>query len=209
MPTGKGEQRNVSGLLQLPQRPVYRGLGQSPPLGQLGIGYQRTACAIAKVGYRAMEGALYLIVPVDRRDSQIQEDVHFRAFLRADQRRGGGDGQEKEAGLLLARAVVVQHGVVPVPVDDPVLYQISPPQQGVLDEVPPLESFQRVQCLAAESEPKRLRQFLHPANPFARVDGVADTVHSQMRGAEVGIGAEDSITKKAGTPVCADAPVGD
>ena len=37
---------------------------QPPPLGQLRVGHQGAAGAVAQIGHRAVKGALYLVVPV-------------------------------------------------------------------------------------------------------------------------------------------------
>ena len=191
------------------QHPAYRSLGQPPPLGQLGIGYQGAACAVAQIGHRAVKGALHLVIPIDRRDPQIQQNVHFGTFLRAHQLYGGGDGQEKEAGFFLTWAVVVQHGVVAVPIYDFVLYKVPPPQQRVLDEVAVLKGVQHLQRPAAGAQPQGGSEFSNPADPLAGINGVSQAVEAQVRGAEIGVGAEDGKTKKTGAPACADAPVCD
>ena len=68
-----------------------------------------------------------------------------------------------------------------------------------MDEVPLLKGFQHLYGFALGARPQDGGKFAHPADPFSGVDGVADAVHPQIRGAEVGIGAEDDITKKKGT----------
>lgn len=105
-------------------------------------------------------------------------------------------------------AVVVQHRIVPAPVHDPVLDQPAPAEDGVLNKMGLLEHEQDVQRppLSAAAEP--LDHFAQGANPFAGVDGVANTVQPAVRGAEVGVGAEDGKIKKTGASVVgADAPV--
>ena len=49
------------------------------------------------------------------------------------------NGQEEESGILLARAAIIQHGVIARPVENAVLHKLSTTDQVVFDEVVPLE----------------------------------------------------------------------
>ena len=61
--------------------------------------------------------------------------------------------------------------------------------------------------LALETGTEPCSQFLHGADPFTGVYGIADTVYAEIRSTEVRIVAKHRVIKKTGTPACANAPV--
>ena len=149
------------------------------------------------------------MVIVDRVQPEIEQRVHLGAFPKAEQPRRCAHGQEEESGILLARAVIIQHGVIARPVEDTVLYKLSAADQVVFDEVMPLERIKLPQKLmvCARTEPRP--QFPQRADPLTGMHDVTDAVVPMIGRAEVCIAAKHRIMKKPGAPVCTDAPVCD
>ena len=118
-------------------------------------------------------------------------------------------GQEEKSGILLARAAIIQHGVIARPVKDAILHKLSAANQVVFDEVVPLERVKVAQkltvCARAEPRPELLQR----ADPLTGMYDVADAVVPLIGRAEVCVAAKYRIMKKTGAPVCTDAPVCD
>ena len=149
------------------------------------------------------------MVIVDRVQPEIKQRIHFGASSQTEQPRRRAHGQEKESGILLARAAVIQCGVIARPVEDAVLHKLPATNQGVFDEVVPLERVKVAQKLTvcAHTEPRP--QLPQRADPLAGMYDVTDTVVPLIGRAEVRVTAEHRIMKKTGAPVCTDAPVCD
>lgn len=149
------------------------------------------------------------MVIVDRVQPEIEQCVHLGVFPKAEQPRRCAHGQEEESGILLARAAIIQHGVIARPVENAVLHKLSAANQVIFDEVVPLERIKLVQkltvCTRAEPRP----QLPQRADPLAGMYDVTDTVVPLIGRAEVRVTAEHRIMKKTGAPVCTDPPVCD
>ena len=205
---GEGHEAEVVQIGQLFQQPAHGGAGEAPPLGELGIVEQGIAGAVAEVDHRPQLGAQDPVVLVDGGDPQVQHDVHLGGPAAADEVSGNGDRQEEKAGLLLTGAVVVQHGVMPVPAPDGKADQLPfAAQPGVADQVLFLKSIQDGQSGVVEPDSEPLGQLGEAANPFPGIDRVGDAVQPTVGGAEVGVGAEHGKIKKTGASAGADASV--
>lgn len=149
------------------------------------------------------------MVVIDRIQPEIEQRVHLGAFAKTEQPRYCAHRQEEKSGILLARAAVIQHGVIARPVEDAVLHKLSAANQVVFDEVVPLERVKVAQKLTvcAHTEPRP--QLPQRADPLAGMYDVTDTVVPLIGRAEVCVTAEHRIMKKTGAPVCTDAPVCD
>ena len=149
------------------------------------------------------------MVIVDRVQPKIEQSVHLGASTETEQSRRRTHGQEEESGILLARAAIIQHGVITRPVKDAVLHKLSAADQVVFDEVVPLEQLKLPQKLTvcARTEPRP--QLPQRADPLAGMHDVADAVIPLIGRAEVRIATKYRIMKKAGAPICTDAPVCD
>ncbi|MFR7744616.1 MAG: hypothetical protein ACLU3I_16140 [Acutalibacteraceae bacterium] len=147
------------------------------------------------------------MVIVDRVQPEIEQRVHLGAFSKTEQPRRRAHRQKEEAGILLARAAIIQHGVIARPVENAVLYKLSAAEQVVFDEVVPLERVKVAQKLTvcAHTEPRP--QLPQRADPLAGMYDVTDTVVPLIGRAEVCVAAKHRIMKKTGAPVCTDAPV--
>ena len=95
---------------------------------------------------------------------------------------------------------------MPPPVLDLIAHQLVPPQNLVVDQVVILKPVQDVKDAPLCSEAQPFCQFLKCADPFARINRVGDAIDPPVGGAEVGIGAEDGIIKKAGLKISALSP---
>ena len=149
------------------------------------------------------------MVVIDRVQPEIEQCIHLGAFSKTEQPRRCAHGQEEESGILLARAAIIQHGVIARPVKDAILHKLSAANQVVFDEVVPLERVKVAQKLTvcAHTEPRP--QLPQRADPLAGMYDVTDTVVPLIGRAEVRVTAEHRIMKKTGAPVCTDAPVCD
>lgn len=149
------------------------------------------------------------MVIVDRVQPEIEQRVHLGAFSKTEQPRRRAHRQKEEAGILLARAAIIQHGVIARPVENAVLHKLSATNQVIFDEVVPLERIKLVQkltvCTRAEPRP----QLPQRADPLTGMHDVTDAVVALIGRAEVRVTAEHRIMKKTGAPVCTDAPVCD
>lgn len=149
------------------------------------------------------------MVIVDRVQPEIEQRVHLGAFPKAEQPRRRAHRQKEEAGILLARAAIIQYSVIARPVKDAILHKLSAANQVVFDEVVPLERVKVAQkltvCTRAEPRP----QLLQRADPLTGMYDVADAVVPLIGRAEVCVAAKYRIMKKTGAPVCTDAPVCD
>ena len=96
---------------------------------------------------------------------------------------------------------------MPRPVADLIADYIPAAQCLKGNKVLLLQPFQYGQRLALEPGTEPLGQLLEGADPFARVDGVADAINDALTGAEVCKAAKHGIIKKAGAAACANAPV--
>ena len=147
------------------------------------------------------------MVIVDRVQPEIEQRVHLGAFAKTEQPRYCAHRQEEKSGILLARAAIIQYGVIARPVEDAVLYKLTAANQGVFDEVVPLEQIKLAQkltvCTRAEPRP----QLPQRADPLTGMYDVADAVKPLVGCAEVGVAAKHRIMKKTGASVCADVPV--
>ena len=149
------------------------------------------------------------MVIVDRVHPEIEQSVHFGAFSKTEQPGRRAHGQKEEAGILLARAAIIQHGVIARPVKDAILHKLSAADQVVFDEVMPLERIKLPQKLmvCARTEPRP--QFPQRADPLTGMHDVTDAVVPLVGRPEVCVAAKHRIMKKTGAPVCTDAPVCD
>lgn len=149
------------------------------------------------------------MVIVDRVQPEIEQRVHLGAFSKTEQPGRRAHGQKEKAGILLARAAIIQHGVIARPVKDAILHKLSAADQVVFDEVMPLERIKLPQKLmvCARTEPRP--QFPQRADPLTGMHDVTDAVVPMIGRAEVCIAAKHRIMKKTGAPVCTDAPVCD
>ena len=149
------------------------------------------------------------MVIVDRVQPEIEQRVHLGAFSKTEQPRRRAHRQKEEAGILLARAAIIQHGVIARPVENAVLYKLSATEQVVFDEVVSLEQIKLPKKLTvcARTEPRP--QFPQRADPLTGMHDVTDAVVALIGRAEVRVTAEHRIMKKTGAPVCTDAPVCD
>ena len=93
------------------------------------------------------------------------------------------------------------------PAPDLEFNQFSVSENKKAYEVFLLQFLQRSQCLAVEAGAEMLRKLIYRHDPFTGIDGIADAVDALIRGAEVGIGAEDDIIIKTGASAHANAPV--
>ena len=109
----------------------------------------------------------------------------------------------------MARAAVIQHGVIARPIEDAVLHKLSAANQVVLDEVVPLERIKLPQKLTVCARTKPRPQLPQRADPLTGMYDVADAVVPLIGRAEVCVAAKHRIMKKTGAPVCTDAPVCD
>ena len=88
--------------------------------------------------------------------------------------------------------------------------QIAATKQRIGNKVPVLQIFEYADSLVLKSGSEPFCQFTHTANPFAGINRVGDAIDPPVGGAEVGVGAEDGIIKKAGASVVgSEAPVCD
>ena len=149
------------------------------------------------------------MVVVDRVQPEIEQCIHLGAFSKTEQPRRCAHGQEEESGILLARAAIIQYGVIARPVEDAVLYKLTAANQGVFDEVVPLEQIKLAQKLTVRSRAEPRPQLPQRADPLTGMHDVADAVVAPVGCAEIRVAAEHHIMKKTGAPVCADAPVCD
>ena len=149
------------------------------------------------------------MVIVDRVQPEIEQRVHLGAFSKTEQPRRRAHGQEEESGILLARAAIIQHGVIARPVKDAVLHKLSAANQVIFDEVVPLERIKLVQKLTVCTRAEPCPQLPQRADPLTGMHDVADAVVAPVGCAEIRVAAEHHIMKKTGAPVCADAPVCD
>ena len=147
------------------------------------------------------------MVIVDRVQPEIEQRVHLGAFSKTEQPRRRAHRQKEEAGILLARAAIIQYGVIARPVEDAVLYKLSAAEQGVFDEVVPLEQIKLVQKLTVCTHAEPRPQLPQRADPLTGMHDVADAVVAPVGCAEIRVAAEHRIMKKTGAPVCTDAPV--
>lgn len=183
--------------------------GHAPALAQLCVGNERAAGAISQVDDRTSLRTGNLMVIVDRVQPKIEQSVHLGAFSKTEQPRCRAHGQEKESGILLARAAIIQHGVIARPVENAVLYKLSAAEQVVFDEVVSLEQIKLPKKLTvcARTEPRP--QFPQRADPLTGMHDVTDAVVPLVGRPEVCVAAKHCIMKKTGAPVCTDAPVCD
>ena len=100
-------------------------LGHAPALAKFGIGNERAAGAVSQINHRASFRAGNLMVVVDRVQPEIEQSVHFGAFSKTEQPGRRAHGQKEEAGILLARAAIIQHSVIVRPVENAVLHKLS------------------------------------------------------------------------------------
>lgn len=149
------------------------------------------------------------MVIVDRVQPEIEQRVHLGAFAKTEQPRRCAHRQEEESGILLARAAIIQHGVITRPVENAVLHKLSAADQVVLDEMVPLEQLKLPQKLTVRSRAEPHPQLPQRADPLAWMHDVADAVVALVGCAEVRVAAKHRIMKKTGAPVCTDAPVCD
>lgn len=149
------------------------------------------------------------MVIVDRVQPEIEQSVHLGAFSKTEQPGRRAHGQEEESGILLARAAIIQHGVIARPVENAVLHKLSAANQVIFDEVMPLERIKLPQKLPIRSRAEPRPQLPQQADPLAGMYDVTDTVVPLIGCAEVCIAAKHRIMKKTGAPVCTDAPVCD
>ena len=149
------------------------------------------------------------MVIVYRVQPEIEQCIHLGAFSKTEQPRCRAHREEEESGILLARAAVIQHGVIARPVKNAVLHKLSTADQVVLDEVVPLEKIKLPKKLTvcARTEPRP--QLPQRADPLTGMHDVADTVVPLIGRAKVRVAAKHHIMKKTGAPVCTDAPVCD
>lgn len=149
------------------------------------------------------------MVIVDRVQPEIEQSVHLGAFSKTEQPRRRAHRQKEEAGILLARAAIIQHGVIARPVKDAVLHKLSAANQVIFDEVMPLERIKLPQKLPVRSRAEPRPQLPQRADPLAGMHDVTDAVVALVGCAEIRVAAEHRIMKKAGAPVCTDAPACD
>ena len=149
------------------------------------------------------------MVVIDRVQPEIEQSIYLGAFSKAEQPRRRAHGQEEESGILLARAAIIQHGVIARPVEDAVLHELSAADQVIFDEVVPLERIKLPQELPVRSRTEPCPQFPQRADPLTGMHDVADAVVPLIGRAEVRIAAKHRIMKKTGATVCTDAPVCD
>ena len=149
------------------------------------------------------------MVVIDRVQLEIEQCIHLGAFSKTEQPRRCAHGQEEESGILLARAAIIQYGVIARPVEDAVLYKLTAANQGVFDEVVPLEQIKLAQKLTVRSRAEPRPQLPQRTNPLTGMYDVTDTVVPLIGCAEVCMAAKHRIMKKTGAPVCTDAPVCD
>ena len=149
------------------------------------------------------------MVIVDRVQPEIEQRVHLGAFPKAEQPRRCAHGQEEESGILLARAAIIQHGVIARPVEDAVLHKLSAADQVIFDEMMPLERIKLPKKLTVCARTKPRPHLPQRADPLTGMHDVTDAVVPMIGRAEVCIAAKRRIMKKTGAPVCTDAPVCD
>lgn len=149
------------------------------------------------------------MVVIDRVQPEIEQCIHLGAFSKTEQPRRCAHGQEEESGILLARAAIIQYGVIARPVEDVVLYKLTAANQGVFDEVVPLEQIKLAQKLTVRSRAEPRPQLPQRTNPLTGMHDVADAVVPLVGRPEVCVAAKHRIMKKTGTPVCTDASVCD
>ena len=183
--------------------------GHAPALAEFRVGNERAAGAVSQIDDRTSLRTSDLMVIVDRVQPEIEQRVHLGAFPKAEQPRRRAHRQKEEAGILLARAAIIQYSVIARPVKDAILHKLSAANQVVFDEVVPLERVKVAQkltvCTRAEPRP----QLLQRADPLTGMYDVADAVVPLIGRAEVCVAAKYRIMKKTGAPVCTDAPVCD
>ena len=184
-------------------------LGHAPALTELCVGNERAAGAVSQIDHRPSLGTSDLMVIVDRVQPEIEQSVHLGAFSKTEQLRRRAHRQEEESGILLARAAVIQHGVIARPIEDAVLHKLSAANQVVLDEVVPLERIKLPQKLTVCARTKPRPELLQRADPLTGMYDVADAVVPLIGRAEIRVAAKYRVMKKTGAPVCTDAPVCD
>ena len=138
------------------------------------------------------------MVIVDRVQPEIEQSVHLGAFSKTEQPRRRAHRQKEEAGILLARAAIIQHGVIARPVKDAVLHKLSAANQVIFDEVMPLERIKLPQKLPVRSRAEPRPQLPQRADPLAGMHDVTDAVVALVGCAEIRVAAEHRIMKKAG-----------
>ena len=178
----------------------------SPTLGQLRIADKGTSGAVAKIRHRPQIRAGHPVILIDGGDPQIQHHIHLRGRPCFHQLAGGGDREEEETGIFLAGAVIVQHGIMPLPIGNAV-FDDSPADTGVGNHPLLLEPFQDGERLILKAHSEPLLKFLDPADPFAGADSVGDPIQAAIGNTEVGIAGQDGKIKKTGASACANAPV--
>lgn len=184
-------------------------LGNAPALAQFCIGNERTAGAVSQVDHRTSLRTGDLMVVIDRVQPEIEQSVHLGAFTETEQPRRRAHRQEEKSGILLARAAIIQHGVIARPVEDAILHKLSAADQVVFDEVVPLEQLKLPQKLTVCARTEPCPQLPQRADPLTGMHDVTDAVVPLIGRAEVCVAAEHRIMKKTGAPVCTDAPVCD
>lgn len=184
-------------------------LGNAPAFAKFGIGNERAAGAVSQIDDRTSLRTGDLMVIVNRVQPEIEQRVHLGAFSKTEQPRRRAHRQKEEAGILLARAAIIQHGVIARPVKDAVLHKLSAANQVIFDEVVSLERIElpKKQAVCAHTEPRP--QLPQRADPLTGMHNVADAVVPLVGRSEVCVAAKHRIMKKTGAPVCTDAPVCD
>ena len=149
------------------------------------------------------------MVIVDRVHPEIEQSVHLGAFSKTEQPRRRAHRQKEEAGILLARAAIIQYSVIAWPVKDAILHKLSAANQVVFDEAVSLEQIKLPKKLTvcARTEPRP--QFPQWADPLTGMHDVTDAAVALIGRAEVCVAAKHHIMKKTGATVCTDVPVCD
>lgn len=76
----------------------------------------------------------------------------------------------------MARAVVVEDGVVEPPIRDAVFNKLVPPEQTVSNEVEVSQLVQRIEDLLTSPQAQPFAKLRQPADLFAGVDGIVDAI---------------------------------
>ena len=93
------------------------------------------------------------------------------------------------------------------PVTYLVFNHLSTVEEKVGDKVALLQLVQDRDCLALETGTEPCGQFLYCADPFTGIYCISNAVYAKIGSAEICIVAKHHIIKKAGAPICANAPV--
>ena len=81
--------------------------------------------AVSQIDHRPGLRTGDLMVIVDRVQPEIEQRVHLGAFSKTEQPRRRAHRQKEEAGILLARAAIIQYSVIARPAEDAVLHKLS------------------------------------------------------------------------------------